>query len=235
MLLGFGCSYGEEIGWDVVLGHSLGVGAAVASELPKSPGCGGLDVVLGFVDEGVFEWRDGFGCDDGSGVLLVEGGDVTEAHDTWESSVSFGISDILDKGGSSSSCADQVGEVTALLGDFSDASGSIFSDNWILVFQESEHSWEDIVVDNLLGKFLGVFGNLGEARAYLSLQMTVLVRDQRSQEGNSSLVDDLLSQIGSVFTDLGEGRGSNLLQIDLRFLDTKNQKRNSSGVNNMRS
>eukprot|EP00178_Gracilaria_changii_P021876 TRINITY_DN64828_c0_g1_i1.p1 TRINITY_DN64828_c0_g1~~TRINITY_DN64828_c0_g1_i1.p1 ORF type:complete len:132 (-),score=19.91 TRINITY_DN64828_c0_g1_i1:235-630(-) len=82
---------GEESGRDVAVSHGLGVGNAVTAKLAKSPSSSGLDVIFGFIDESVKQRVDGFGIDDGSCIVLVEGGNITESHDSGQSSVSFGV------------------------------------------------------------------------------------------------------------------------------------------------
>ena len=56
---------GEEAGGDVSLGEVLGVIGGVTANLTKGPGSGGLDVVLWLVDEGILEWGNTLGHDNG--------------------------------------------------------------------------------------------------------------------------------------------------------------------------
>ena len=80
---------GEETSWHVSLSQVLSVVWGVTADLTKRPGGGSLDVVLWLVDKSILKWGDTLGDDNGHGERIVEGRDVTEGHDTWETSVAL--------------------------------------------------------------------------------------------------------------------------------------------------
>ena len=92
--------HGEETSGHVSLSQVFGVVGGVTANLTKRPSGSSLDVVLGLVDKGVLEGSNTLGHNHSHGERVVESGDVTEGHDTWESGVALRLTDVVN--GSSS-------------------------------------------------------------------------------------------------------------------------------------
>jgi len=90
---------GEETGGHISLSEVLSVVGRVTADLTKGPGSGGLDVVLGLVDECVLEGSNTLGDDHSHGEGVVEGRDVAEGHDTRETGVTLGLADVINGSG----------------------------------------------------------------------------------------------------------------------------------------
>ena len=92
-----------------------------------------------------------------------------------------------------------------MLGDLSDADGSIFSDKVIRIFEAVQNFGEDVVIDNNFSKVDGVLGDVCKARGDLSLELTILVVDQLSQKWDSSRIDHKLGQFWGMLTNFTQG------------------------------
>jgi hypothetical protein len=222
---------GEQLGWHVSLGEELGVVWGVSSDLAERPGGGGLQVVFWLVLDGVLQWGDTLGDDDGHGEGVVEGRDVSEGHDTWKSGVTLGFTDVVNGSGGSTRVDNKFSEFGGLLGDFSNASSSVLSDLDIHILEAVEDSWEDFSLNNDFGKIDGVLGDLSKALADVSLELSVWVRDQSSQVWDSSLVNNSLGQLFSVLGDFSKSGGRDSLEGKLWLLNAKDEKSNGSSIN----
>jgi len=63
----------------------------------------------------------------------------------------------------------KLGQFSGLLSNFSNAGSSILSDLDIHILKAVEDSWEDLSLNNDLGKINGVLSDLGEALTDVSL------------------------------------------------------------------
>lgn len=158
---------------DVLLGKGLGVIGSVAAHLSQTPGGGCPDALI-LIAEGLLERSDALGLDDSHGHGLIEGGDVAEGDDAGEG-LALGLGDEVDDGHCSSRVADELGKIDVLLGDFSDADGSVLADEGVVVLEAVEYLGEDVVVDHYFGQVGRVAGDVGQAGTHLSLQLSVLV------------------------------------------------------------
>ena len=223
---------GEETGWNISLSQIFRVVWGVTTDLTERPGSGGLDVVLGLVDESILEWGNTLGDNDGHGKGVIEGGDVTEGHDTGETSVALGLADIVNGSSGTTGVDDELGELGGLLGDFTDAGGGVLADLNIDVLKAVENTGEDFSFDNNLSKIDGVLGDLGEALADVSLELGIWVRDEGSKVGDGTLVNDSLGKFFGVLGDLRESGGGDALEGELGLLDAKNKKTNGTSIDN---
>ena len=78
---------------------------------------------------------------------------------------------------------DQLGKLSGLLRDFSNAGRRIFPDLHIHIFQAIQDPWEDFGLNDNFSKVHSVFGDLGQALANISLELSIWVRNQGSKVG----------------------------------------------------
>ena len=222
---------GKESGGNISLSEELGVLGGVSSDLSKRPGSGGLEMVLGLVDETVLKGRDTLGDDDSHGEGIIEGGDVSEGHDTGKSGVTLGLRDVVDGSSGTSRVDDELGELGGLLSDFSDAGSGVLTDLNIDILKAVEDSGEDLSLNDNFSEVDGVLGDLGEALADVSLELGIGVGDKGSKVGDGTLVNDGLSELLGVLGNFGEGSGGNSLEGELGLLDAEDEESNGSGIN----
>ena len=224
--------HGQEMGWHVSLSQELGVVWGVSSDHTKRPGGGGLEVVLWLVDEGILEWGNSLGDNNSHGKGVIEGGDVTEGHDTWESGIALGLTDVVDSGGGSTRVDDELGKLWGLLGNLTDAGGSVLAYLDINVLETVEDPWEDLSLNNNLSQIDSVLSDLSEALADVALKLSIWVGNEGGKVWNGSSINDSLSKLLSVLGNLGESGGGDTLQGELWLLDTEDEKSNCTGINN---
>lgn len=222
---------GKEAGRNVSLSEELSVIGGVATDLAKGPGSSGLEVIFRLVDQGILKRSNTLGDDDSHSEGVVEGRDVTEGHDTWESGVTLGFTDVIDDSGSTTRVHDELSELSGLLGDFSDAGGGILADLDIKILQAVKDAGEDLSLNDNLSKIDGVLSNLSKAGANLTLELGIGVADEGSEVGNGTLVNDGLGQFLGVLSDLRKSGGRDSLESELGLLDAKDQETNGTGVN----
>jgi hypothetical protein len=92
----------QESGGYISFSEELGMIGGVSSNLSKTPGSSSLQVVLWFVDQSLLQGSNALGDDDSHGEGVVKGRNVTERHDSWESRVALGLTDVVDGSCSSS-------------------------------------------------------------------------------------------------------------------------------------
>ena len=223
--------HGQEMGWHISLSQELGVVWGVSSDHTKGPGGGGLEVVLWLVDEGILEWGNSLGDNNSHGKGVIEGGDVTEGHDTWESGIALGLTDVVDSGGGSTRVDDELGKLWGLLGNLTDAGGSVLAHLDINVLETVEDPWEDLSLNDDLSKVDGVLGDLGEALAHVSLELSIWVGDEGGEVWDGASIDDSLSELLGVLGDLRESGGGDSLQGELWLLNAEDKETNGSSVN----
>ena len=222
----------EETGWNISLSQIFRVVWGVTTDLTERPGSGGLDVVLWLVDESILEWGNTLGDNDGHGKGVIEGGDVTEGHDTGETCVTLGLADIVNGSSGTTGVDDELGELSGLLGNLTDAGGSILTNLNIDILEAVEDSGEDLSLDNDFGQIDGMLGDLGEALADITLELGIGVGDEGSKVGDGTLVNDSLGKFFGVLGDLRESGGGDALEGELGLLDTKDKKTNGTSIDN---
>jgi hypothetical protein len=222
--------HGEEAGGNVSLSQELAVLGGVATDLAKGPGSGGLEVILGLVDKGILERGNTLADNDGHSERVVEGRDVAEGHDTGETSVALGLADVVNGGGSTAGVDDELSELSGLLGDFTNAGGSVLADLNINVLKAVKNAGEDLSLNNDLSKVDGVLGDLGKALANVTLELGIGVRDEGSKVWDGTLVNNGLGELLSVLSDLRESGGRDSLEGKLGLLNAENEESNGSSV-----
>jgi hypothetical protein len=174
----------------------------VSADLAERPGSSSLKVVFRLVNKGILKRSNTLRNNNCHSEGIIEGGDVTESHDTRKAGISLGFGDVIDDSSSTTRVNNELSQLSGLLGNFSDASGSILSDLDIEILQAVEDSGEDFSLNNDFSKINGVLSNLSKARADLSLKLSIRVRDQSSEVRNGSLVNYCLGELLSVLSDL---------------------------------
>ena len=135
----------------------------VSANLTERPGSSSLEVILRLIDQGILERCNTLGNNDCHSEGIIESRDVAEGHDTREASISLRLRDIVNNCSSTTRVDDELGKLSGLLGNFSDASSGIFSDLNIKVLQAVEDSGEDLSLNDNFSQINGVLGNLGKA------------------------------------------------------------------------
>ena len=130
-------------------------------------------MVFWFVDQGIFEWLNSFSVDDTNGQSLIEGSNITKGHNSWKSGISFGVTNVINQSCFTTSIGNKLGKLRRLLGDFSDASCGVLTDERINVLKAVENSWEDFCLHNNVGKLDSMFGNLGKTRTNVSFELCI--------------------------------------------------------------
>ena len=199
--------HGEETGRNVSLSEVLGVLGGVTANLSEGPGSSCLQVVFGLVHEGVLEGSNSLGNDNGHGKRVIESRDVTEGHDTGETGVSLGLTDVVNSGGGTTGMDDQLGEFGGLLGNLTDASSGVLTDLHIDVLEAVEDTGEDLGLNDYLGEVDGVLGDLGEALTDVTLKLGIGVGDEGSKVGDGTLVNNGLGKLFGMLGDLGQSGG----------------------------
>jgi hypothetical protein len=92
-------------------------------------------VVLWLVDKSILKRGNTFGHDNCHGEGIIEGRDVTEGHNTGESTVAFRLTDIVNGSSGTTRVDNKLSKLSSLLGDLTDACGSILADLHINVFE----------------------------------------------------------------------------------------------------
>lgn len=179
----------------------------VSADLAERPGSSSLKVVLRLVNKGILKRSNTLRNNNCHSEGIIEGRDVTEGHDTRKTGISLGFGDVIDDSSSTTGVNNEFSKLSGLLGDFSDASGSILSDLDIEILQAVEDSGEDLSLNDDLSEINGVLSDLSKARADLSLKLSIRVRDQSSEVRNGSLVNNCLSELLSVLSDLTKSSG----------------------------
>jgi len=223
---------GKESGRNISLSKVFSVFRRVSTDLSERPGSSSLQVILRLVHEGILEGSDSLGDDNSHSERVIESRDVSEGHDTRESSVSLRLTDIVNSSGGTTRVDDELSELSSLLSNFSDASSSVLSYLNIDILKAVKDSREDLSFDNDFSEIDGVLGDLGEALAYVSLELGIGVRDESSKVWDGTLVNNGLSKLFGVLGDLGESGGTDSLQGELGFLDTKDEETDGTGINN---
>ena len=221
---------GQEAGGHVGLGQILSVVWRVTADLAEGPGGGGLDVVLWLVDQGVLEWSDTLGHDDSHCQRVIEGRDVAERHDAWQTCVTLRLADVVDGGSGATRVHNEFSELRGLFCDLTDASGGVFAHLHVNVLQAVEDSGEDLSLHDNLGQVNGVFGDLSQALADVALELGIRVRNECGKVGNGTLVDDGLGELLGVLGDLREGGCGDALEGELGLLNAEDEKSNSAGI-----
>lgn len=96
---------------------------------------------------------------------------------------------------------DQFGKLSCLLGNFTDASGSVLTDLDVNVLEAVKDAGEDFGFNDDLSKINGVLSDLGKALANVALKLCVGVGDQSSEIWYCTLVNDGLGELLGVFCD----------------------------------
>mmetsp|Transcript_9509 Transcript_9509/g.11726 ORF Transcript_9509/g.11726 Transcript_9509/m.11726 type:complete len:276 (-) Transcript_9509:538-1365(-) len=223
---------GEETGGHVSLSQVLGVLGGVSADLAEGPGGGGLNVILGLVDQRVLQRSDTLGHDNSHGKRVIEGRDVAEGHDAGEAGVSLGLRDVVHGGSGTTGVHDELGKLGGLLGDLADASGGVLAHLDVDVLQAVENAREDLSLDDDLGEVDGVLGDLSEALAHLALELSVRVGDKGGEVGDGTLVNDGLSELLGVLGDLRKSGSGDALEGELGLLDAEDEQADSASVDN---
>lgn len=153
----------EESGGNVSLSEEFGVIWGVSANLTERPGSSSLEVIFRLVDQGILKRSNTLGNNDCHGERIVESRDVAESHNTWKTSITLGLRDVVNNGSCTTGVNDKLGELCGLLSDFSDASGSILSDLNIKILQAVEDSGEDFSLNNDFSKINSVLSDLSKA------------------------------------------------------------------------
>jgi len=221
----------EETSGDISLSQELAVFGGVATDLAEGPGGSSLQVILRFVDEGILEGSNSLGDDNSHGEGVVEGGDVTEGHDSGKSAVTLGLTDVVNGSSGTTGVDDELSELGGLLGNFTDAGGGVLADLNIDVLKAVEDSGENLGLNDNFGKIDGVLGDLGEALADVSLELGIGVGDKSSEVWDGTLVNNGLGELFGVLSDLRKGGGSNSLEGQLGLLNAEDEEANGTSIN----
>jgi hypothetical protein len=147
----------------------------VTSNLSERPGSSSLQVVLRFVHEGIFKRSNSLGYDNSHGKGVIESGNVSKSHDSRESSVSLGFSDVVNSSSGTTRVDDELGELSGLLSNFSNASSSVLSYLHIDILKAVKDSGEDFSLNDDFGEIYSMFGDLRKALADISLELSIRV------------------------------------------------------------
>ena len=187
-------------------------------------------MVFRLVDKGILQRGDTLADDHSHGERVIEGGDVAEGHDARQASVALRLADVVDGCGCATGVDDQLGQLSGLICNLTDAGCSVLPHLDVDVLQAVENAREDFSLNDDFCEVDGVLGNLGEALADVSLELGIRVGDEGSQVGDGALVNDSLGKLLSVLGDLRESSCGDALKCELGLLDTEDEQTNSAGI-----
>ena len=98
----------EQLGQNVGQRDGLGVLGRVATDLTKSPGRGGLQVVLLLLAERDGQLCHALGYDDRHGEILGVCADIAEHHHAWQANVALVLTDKVNNGRQTASVHQQL-------------------------------------------------------------------------------------------------------------------------------
>ena len=124
---------------------------------------------------------------------LIKSSDISERHNSWKSSITLSVPDVVHQSGFSSGVGDQLRKLRRLFSNFSNACSSVLTYKRIDVLQAIQNSWEDFSLNHNISKFHCVFRDLSQTTTDVSFKLGIRGVDQRSQERNSTCIDDHLS------------------------------------------
>mmetsp|Transcript_20325 Transcript_20325/g.24338 ORF Transcript_20325/g.24338 Transcript_20325/m.24338 type:complete len:218 (+) Transcript_20325:933-1586(+) len=202
----------------------------MTADLTERPRASTLNMILLLLYKSSVQWDDTLGGDDRKSKSFGEGGDVTESHNAWQTVVALGFNDVVDKSTNATVADDQLCEFWSVLGDLTDAGGSVLAHVGVNVLEAGEDLGEDLCFNNDLSKVDGVLRDLRQSRANLTLQLSILVDDQGSEVCNCSGVDNCLAELWCVLGNIAQCRGANALQRQLRFLNAKHEQCNGTSI-----
>jgi len=221
----------EQVSGYISLGKSLGVISGVATNLTERPSGSSLQVILRLVSKSLLERSNTLRHNNGHGKRIIKGRDVTEGHDTRETSITLGLGDVVNSSGGTTRVDNKLSELSGLLGNLSDAGSSILANLDIDILKAVQNSGEDLGLNDDFSKVNSVLSDLSKALANVSLELGIGVRDEGSEVRNGTLVNDSLGKLLSVLGNLTKSSGRDSLEGELGLLHTEHEETYSTGIN----